>query len=68
MVDLWLRYGRPPFNPPRYAQVSGAIEATFQAVVVRKQQAPGDGVRKLVQQLEKIAQAITPPYTGTTRP
>ena len=67
MVDLWLRYGRPPFNPPRYAAVSQAIEATFQAVVVRKQQAPGEGVRKLVQQLEKIARAITPPYTGTTR-
>ena len=68
MIALWLRYGRPPFDPPRYAAVSQAIEATFQAVVVRKQQAPGDGVRKLVQQLEKIAQAITPPYTGTTRP
>ena len=67
MIALWLRYGRPPFNPPRYAAVSQAIEATFQAVVVRQQQSPGDGVRKLVQQLEKIAQAITPPYTGTTR-
>ena len=67
MIALWLRYGRPPFDPPRYAQVSQAIEATFQAVVVRKQQAPGEGVRKLVAQLEKIAQDITPPYTGTTR-
>lgn len=67
MINLWLRYGRPPFNPPRYAQVSAAIEATFQAVVVSKQQAPGDGARKLVEQLEKIARAITPPYTGTTR-
>ena len=57
MVDLWLRYGRPPFDPPRYDQVSQAIEATFQAVVVRK----------LVAQLEKIVRAITPPYTGTTR-
>ena len=68
VVDLWLRYGRPPFNPPRYAAVSQAIEATFQAVVVSKQQSPGEGVQKLVQQLEKIARAITPPYTGTTRP
>ena len=67
MVALWLRYGRPPFNPPRYAAVSQAIEATFQAVVVRKQQAPGDGVQKLVDELGKIARAITPPYTGTTR-
>ena len=67
MIALWLRYGRPPFDPPRYDQVSQAIEATFQAVVVRKQQAPGEGVRKLVAQLEKIAQDITPPYTGTTR-
>ena len=67
MVALWLRYGRPPFDPPRYAAVSQAIEATFQAVVVNKEQAPGDGARKLVAQLEKIAQAITPPYTGTTR-
>ena len=48
MVALWLRYGRPPFNPPRYAAVSQAIEATFQAVVVSKQQVPGDGVQKLV--------------------
>ncbi len=67
MIALWLRYGRPPFNPPRYAAVSQAIEATFQAVVVSKQQAPGDGARKLVDELEKIARAITPPYTGTTR-
>ncbi len=67
MIALWLRYGRPPFNPPRYAQVSGAIEATFQAVVVRKQQSPGDGARKLVDALEKIVRDITPPYTGTTR-
>ena len=67
MIALWLRYGRPPFNPPRYAAVSQAIEATFQAVVVSKQQAPGDGARKLVEQLEKIARAITSPYTGTTR-
>ena len=67
MVALWLRYGRPPFNPPRYAQVSAAIEATFQAVVVSKQQSPGDGASKLVEQLEQIARAITPPYTGTTR-
>ena len=67
MVALWLRYGRPPFNPPRYAQVSQAIEAMFQAVVVSKQQAPGDGARKLVEQLEQIARAITPSYTGTTR-
>ena len=67
VIALWLRYGRPPFNPPRYAAVSQAIEATFQAVVVRKQQAPGDGARKLIAQLEKIAQEITPTYTGTTR-
>ncbi len=67
MIALWLRYGRPPFNPPRYAQVSQAIEAAFQAVVVSKQQSPGEGVRKLVEQLEQIARAITPPYTGTTR-
>ena len=67
MVALWLRYGRPPFDPPRYAAVSQAIEATFQAVVVSKQQSPGEGVRKLVAQLEKIARDITPPYTGTTR-
>lgn len=66
VIALWLRYGRPPFNPPRYAAVSQAIETTFQAVVVRKQQAPGEGVRKLVQQLEKIVRDITPPYTGTT--
>ena len=36
-------------------------------MVVSKQQAPGDGARKLVEQLEQIAQAITPVYTGTTR-
>ena len=60
MIALWLRYGRPPFDPPRYDQVSQAIEATFQAVVVSKQQAPGDGARKLVDELEKIVQAITP--------
>ncbi len=67
LVALWLRYGRPPFNPPRYAAVGQAIEETFQAVVVSKQQAPGDGARKLVDELEKIARTITPPYTGTTR-
>ena len=67
LVALWLRYGRPPFNPPRYAQVSHAIETTFQAVVVRRQQSPGDGASKLVDQLEKIVRDITPPYTGTTR-
>ena len=67
MIALWLRYGRPPFNPPRYAAVSQAIEATFQALVVSKQQSPGDGARKLVAQLEQIAQEITPTYTGTTR-
>ena len=26
MVALWLRYGRPPFDPPRYAAVSQAQE------------------------------------------
>ncbi len=67
IIALWLRYGRPPFDPPRYAAVSQAIEAKFQAVVVSKEQAPGDGARKLVAQLEKIAQEITPAYTGTTR-
>ena len=68
MVDLWLRYGRPALQSPALrCRSAQAIEATFQAVVVRKQQAPGDGVQKLVEQLEKIARAITPTYTGTTR-
>ena len=67
MIVLWLRYGRPPFDPPRYAAVSQAIEATFQAVVVKQQQSPGEGARKLVDELENIVRDITPPYTGTTR-
>ena len=66
-ANLWLRYGRPPFNPPEYDAVSKAVDQTFQAVVVAKRQTPGKGVTKLADTLEAIAQDANPPYAGTTR-
>ena len=66
VIDLWLRYGRPPFDPPEYAQVSNAIGKTFQDTVVWQQDL-GKGVDDLITQLNKIAAEATPPFTGTTR-
>ncbi len=66
VIDLWLRYGRPPFDPPEYAQVSNAIGKTFQDTVVWQQDL-GKGVDDLIVQLNKIAAEATPPFTGTTR-
>ncbi len=66
VIDLWLRYGRPPFDPPEYAQVSSAIGETFQNTVIWQQDL-GKGVDDLIVQLNKIAAEATPPFTGTTR-
>ena len=66
VIDLWLRYGRPPFDPPEYAQVSSAIGETFKNTVVW-QQGLGKGVDDLITQLDKIAAEASPPFTGTTR-
>ena len=66
VIDLWLRYGRPPFDPPAYAQVSSAIGQTFQDTVIWQQDL-GKGVDDLITQLDKIAGDSTPPFTGTTR-
>ena len=67
VVELWLRYGRPPFNPPQYDATSAAINATFRAVVVRQEQSPAGAAAELAKSLNKIAREATPPYTGTTR-
>lgn len=67
VVELWLRYGRPPFNPPQYDATSAAINATFRAVVVKQEQSPAGGAAELAKSLSKIAREATPPYTGTTR-
>ncbi len=67
VVALWLRYGRPPFNPPQYDATSAAINATFRAVVVKQEQSPAGGAAELAKSLSKIAREATPPYTGTTR-
>ena len=67
VVELWLRYGRPPFNPPQYDATSAAINATFRAVVVRQQQSPAGGAAELAEALSKIAAESNPPFTGTTR-
>lgn len=66
VIDLWLRYGRPPFDPPEYAQVSSAIGETFKNTVVWQQDL-GKGVDDLTTQLNKIAAEASPPFTGTTR-
>ena len=66
VIDLWLRYGRPPFDPPDYGKVSGAIGKTFQDTVIWKQDL-GKGVDGLITQLDRIAAEADPPYTGTTR-
>ena len=66
VIDLWLRYGRPPFDPPEYAQVSSAIGKTFQDTVVWQQDL-GKGVDDLITQLNKIAAEASLPFTGTTR-
>ncbi len=66
VIDLWLRYGRPPFDPPEYAQVSRAIGETFKNTVVWQQNL-GKGVDDLITQLDKIAAESNPPFTGTTR-
>ena len=67
VVKLWLRYGRPPFNPPQYDATSAAINATFRAVVVRQEQSPAGAAAELANSLSKIAREATPPFTGTTR-
>ncbi len=67
VVELWLRYGRPPFNPPQYDATSAANNEAFRAVVVRQQQSPAAGAAELAKSLSKIAQEATPPFTGTTR-
>lgn len=67
VVELWLRYGRPPFNPPQYDATSTAINAAFRAVVVRQEQSPAGGAAELAKSLSKIAREATPPFTGTTR-
>ena len=66
VIDLWLRHGRPPFNPPEYAKVSREIENTFRRVVVRQLDVHEE-VRDLTKKLDKIAEESDPPYTGTTR-
>ena len=66
VIDLWLRYGRPPFDPPAYAQVSSAIGETFKDTVIWQQDL-GKGVDDLITQLNKLAAEATPPFTGTTR-
>ena len=66
VIDLWLRYGRPPFDPPEYSKVSGAIRKTFQDTVIWQQDL-GKGVDNLIVQLNKIAAEANPPFTGTTR-
>ena len=66
VIDLWLRYGRPPFDPPEYDQVSSAIGQTFKDTVVWQQDL-GKGVDDLIAQLNKIAAEASPPFTGTTR-
>ena len=66
VIDLWLRYGRPPFDPPEYDKVSSAIGQAFQNTVVWQQDL-GKEVDALVTQLNKIAAEANPPFTGTTR-
>ena len=66
VVDLWLRYGRPPFDPPLYDRVQYWIGQAFGAAVVRQEDI-GKAARELAKQLNKIAAEADPPFTGTTR-
>ena len=66
IIDLWLRYGRPPFDPPLYSRVSYWTHHTFWETVIR-QKDPRAAVDKLVEKLDEFAAKADPPYTGTTR-
>ena len=66
IIDLWLRYGRPPFDPPLYDRVSYWTHHTFWETVIR-QKDPRAAVDKLVEKLDEFAAKADPPYTGTTR-
>ena len=67
VVELWLRYGRPPFNPPQY-------DATSEPPLMRLSEQwwsgssrPAVGAAELAEALSKIAAESNPPFTGTTR-
>ena len=66
IIALWLRYGRPPFNPPDYRAVARAINELF-LEVVRRGRDPRRTVREFAGWLDEIAARADPPYAGTTR-
>ncbi len=66
VIDLWLRYGRPPFDPPQYARVSSWIENAFREAVIWQMDLR-KAVDKLAEQLDEFAAKADPPFTGTTR-
>ncbi len=66
VIDLWLRYGRPPFDPPLYSRVSYWTHHTFWETVIRRKNLR-EALDKLVEKLDEFAAKADPPYTGTTR-
>ena len=66
IIALWLRYGRPPFDPPRYDRVNYWTHYTFWETVIR-QRDPRTAVKELVKKLDEFAAKANPPFTGTTR-
>ncbi len=66
IIALWLRYGRPPFDPPRYARVSYWTHYTFWETVIRQKDFRA-AVKELVKKLDEFAAKADPPFTGTTR-
>ncbi len=63
---MWLRYGRPPFDPPLYSRVSYWTHHTFWETVIRRKNLR-EALDKLVEKLDEFAAKADPPYTGTTR-
>ena len=66
IIALWLRYGRPPFDPPRYDRVSYWTHHTFWETVIRQKDL-GEAVDKLIEKLDEFAAKAASPFTGTTR-
>ena len=66
IIALWLRYGRPPFDPPLYARVSYWTHHAFWETVIRQKDIR-EAVRGLVKKLDELAAKADPPFTGTTR-
>ena len=66
IIALWLRYGRPPFDPPRYDRVSYWTHHTFWETVIRQKDIR-KAVKELVKKLDEFAAKADPPFTGTTR-